>query len=318
MVAAFLARVGESMEWGAGYYPKIELIHILDAPRASRQRPAVPPGGASGLGSLEPGPRVHRLARFADFEIQLRAVTAATVAGGAQGIPRAHSLAHRLVEPLVVPVQAHIAFTMINNGQQPEPREPVGIDHAAAIDRPDRRATLRRDEHSVPFDAARACFSEPRNEFAAHGPRELAAQVRESIVVVDRKLLDGPPQLPQQLLQSALLALQAFQVLRVRVGFGGQARQHLGAFRARLLQLGEVGALLPFQLRELGILRLQLLIERRDSLDIALDAVDLLGTRTPEVAVIDEHAARPLGVLLVQQQLQRLFAPDQVGGTQLT
>ena len=45
--------------------------------------------------------------------------------------------------------------------------------------------------------------------------------------------------------------------------------------------------------------------------------MDLLGARTPEVAVVHEHATRARRVLLVEQQLQRLLAADQVGGAQL-
>src|SRR6185312_6855480 len=181
----------------------------------------------------------------------------------------------------------------------------------------DRCAPLRRNEYPIPFDAPRASLPESRHELAAHRPGELAAQVRKSIVVIDRKLLDRPPQLLQELLQPALLTLQTLEVLSVRVGFGCKARQHSRALLARLLELRKVRPLLFFQLGQLRVLSLQLLIERRDGHDIVLDAMNLLGTRTSEVAVVDEHASGPLGVLLIQQELQRLFAPDQIGRAQL-
>ena len=115
-----------------------------------------------------------------------------------------------------------------------------------------------------------------------------------------------------------MLALQSLQALRVGVGFGRQAGEHTGALFARLLQLHEIRALLLLQLGELGVLRLHLLVEVSDGLHVVLDVMDLIRTRTAEVAVVDEHAAGALRILLIQKELQRLLLPDEVGGAQLS
>src|SRR5579864_7322523 len=91
----------------------------------------------------------------------------------------------------------------------------------------------------------------------------------------------------------------------------------MAARAACLLQRPELAALLSFQLRELRVLSLQLHLQLPDALHVILDAPDLPGARVTEVAVVGEHAAGDLWVALVQQQLQRLLAPNQVRGPHL-
>src|SRR5207247_10789115 len=74
--------------------------------------------GALRIGGPEPGARVDRLAALADLEIQLRTAAAAAVAGGGEGFARRDRLAGRLVEPLVVAVQAQVPVPMVDDGEQ--------------------------------------------------------------------------------------------------------------------------------------------------------------------------------------------------------
>jgi len=87
-------------------------------------------------------------------------------------------------------------------------------------------------------------------------------------------------------------------------------------FERACFQLGEVGALLSFQLRSLA-----------SSPGAARRASRWPGHRsryrgsarhaTPEVAVIDEHASGPLRVFWFSSSFRALRARNQVGGTQL-
>src|SRR5579862_223645 len=53
-------------------------------------------------------------------------------------------------------------------------------------------------------------------------------------------------------------------------------------------------------------------------LHLLFNDADLLRPRASEIAVIRVEAAAVQRILLVQQQLQRLFTAEHVGGTQLT
>ncbi len=101
------------------------------------------------------------------------------------------------------------------------------------------------------------------------------------------------------------------------MGLGLEARKHLRAARACLLEARELGALALFQLRELGILSLELTVELLDAVNVCLDQADLAGAGPAKVTVVDKHAAGAGRVFLVEQQLQRLFAPNQIGRAQL-
>src|SRR5205823_1388323 len=61
----------------------------------------------------------------------------------------------------------------------------------------------------------------------------------------------------------------------------------------------------------------QLAVELRQTLQVVLDELDLPGARAAEVAVVGEHPAGERGVLLVQEQLERLLAANEVSGAQL-
>src|SRR6266404_3977909 len=166
------------------------------------------------LGRLEPRAGIDWLAAPADLEVQLGPVAAAAVARRGDGIAGGHALTHRLVEPLIMTVEAHVPVPVIDDGQETEPRQPVRVDDPALVNRPDRRPTLGGDEQAVPFQAAGPRFAEARHDPAAHRPGELPAQVRKGVVAVDRELLRCPAQLAQQPLQARLLAAQPLQALR--------------------------------------------------------------------------------------------------------
>jgi len=91
----------------------------------------------------------------------------------------------------------------------------------------------------------------------------------------------------------------------------------VAALDARELQLVQLCALLPLELGELLILGIELPLELGNALDVLLDQPDLRGARAAEVAVVGEDAAGERGVLLVEEQLQRLLPADGVGGAQL-
>ncbi len=101
------------------------------------------------------------------------------------------------VQALVVPVEAHVAVAVVDDSQQPEAREPIGIDHSSLVDRSHRTAALRCHQHTVPLHAARTGLAESGDHPAADGPGQLAPQARERIVRVDRKFLERLAQLLQ-------------------------------------------------------------------------------------------------------------------------
>src|SRR5207253_10130911 len=107
-----------------------------------------PAGGSYlGVGRPEPGARVDRLAPLADLEIQLRTAAAAAVAGGGDAFTGRDRLAGRLVEPLVVAVQAQVPVPMVDDGDETEAREPVATHDRVLPDRFDRRPALGRPLH---------------------------------------------------------------------------------------------------------------------------------------------------------------------------
>ena len=123
MVATDHARVGESMRDDCAYRAeKLKLNHIVAAAAAHGKTPHSLARRHLRLSGLEPGARIHRLARFADLEIQLRPAAAAAVAGRGNRVSRADALADRLVEPLIVSIEAHVAVAMIDDGEQTRAR----------------------------------------------------------------------------------------------------------------------------------------------------------------------------------------------------
>ena len=73
----------------------------------------------------------------------------------------------------------------------------------------------------------------------------------------------------------------------------------------------------PLEFDEARLLAGELGVELADARHVLLDAPDLLGARTAEVAVVGEHASGARRVALVQQQLQRLLAADLLRRAQL-
>src|SRR6185312_8843355 len=260
----------------------------------------------------QPHPRVEGFAFLADLEIELRAGTAAAVPGLGDGLAGGDVLADRLVEAGVVAIEAHVAAPVINDDEKAEPRQPVRVYHPALGYRAHGRGALRREEIALPSQAAGAHLSIALDDFARHRPGQLAAQLskRRMAQILGRKARGRPAQLRQQGLQVALLLSQAREPLGAGLGLRGDARQNLLAMRARLLQGRDLDLLLLLQPRELGVLRLQLIVELPDALQVRLDGLDLGRARAAEVAVIDEHPPRLGRITLIQQEFQRLLPSD--------
>ena len=91
----------------------------------------------------------------------------------------------------------------------------------------------------------------------------------------------------------------------------------MAALLARLFQGIELRVLLGLEIGELHVLGGKLRIELGEAAHVVLDQVDLAGARAPEVTVVDEHAPGERRILLVEEELQRLLAADQVGGAHL-
>ena len=111
---------------------------------------------------------------------------------------------------------------------------------------------------------------------------------------------------------------QASQPLGVVLGLRRDARQHLHALRACLLQGGYLGLLRLLQAGKLRVLRLKLAIDLPQMLQVGLYGLDLEGARATEIAVVNEHSACLRRAALIQQQLQRLLPPDEVGRPKLS
>ena len=202
-------------------------------------------------------------------------------------------------------VEAQVPVAVINDGQQPEARQPVGIHHAAVIDRPHRRTLRAGEQHAVPFHATRARLAERSHQPAGHGPRQLAAQLRERVLAVGWKLVDAlqrAPQFAHQLFQAALLLLEAFELL----WRGSSTRLPAipardRGVRARRCSRETSPFCRGFERGQALLLRGQFRIELAELGQMRIDGGDLAGARTAEVLVIDEHAAGLAGIALVEQ-----------------
>ena len=60
---------------------------------------------------------------------------------------------------------------------------------------------------------------------------------------------------------------------------------------------------LAFELRKLRLFGIKRRVQARNLSELGRHALDLLGTRVAEIAVVDEHAAGVRWVLLIEQQL---------------
>src|SRR6478672_4776550 len=136
-------------------------------------------------GLLDPFVRVHGLAFRADLEIERGTCLTARVADLCDRLAGRDGVAGLLQKRLVVSVETHVAVAMIEHEQQPEPRQPVGVRDAAAIDRAHRRALASLDQHAVPFDgSAVARLAIFAREAARDRPCELALEARERLLAV--------------------------------------------------------------------------------------------------------------------------------------
>ena len=78
----------------------------------------------------EPGPWVDRVPITPDFEVKLR-FRLCRCAGGRNDLARCDGFPGSLVKPLIMSVQAQVSLAVVDNRQQPEPGEPVRVNHAA-------------------------------------------------------------------------------------------------------------------------------------------------------------------------------------------
>src|SRR5579864_5693074 len=95
---------------------------------------------------LEPRAGVDRPAALADLEIEFRAGASAAIPGRGDGVTGRDLLAGGLVETLVVAVETQVSVAVVDDREEPEARQPVGIDHAPLADRFHGRAALRLDQ----------------------------------------------------------------------------------------------------------------------------------------------------------------------------
>ena len=114
-------------------------------------------------------------------------------------------------------------------------------------------------------------------------------------------MLQRAPQLAHQLLESALLVLEAIELPGAVLRFGVERYQRLAAPFARRLQPRHFTALLLFERQQALLLGGELGVELVDLGQVRVDGRDLAGTRAPEVLVIDQHASDLPRVALVQQ-----------------
>src|SRR5215813_11282086 len=244
----------------------------------------------SGVGCPEPGAGIDRFTALADLEIELGPGTSTAVARGGNSVPGRHLLADPLQEPLVVAVEAQVSIPMVDDGEEPEARQPVGIDDAPLAYRLHRGTPVGRHQDPVPTYPARARVAEARHQVPAHRPGELAAEPGEGVISLDGVAERGGAQLAQQLLHARLLTAQPLEVLSARVRLDLEAREHVSAPLARLLEIQQLGALLLFQLRELLVRGGELVVELCEPPHVVLDEADLPGARPAEIAVVHEHA----------------------------
>src|SRR5882672_354720 len=235
----------------------------------------------------EPGARIDRLPGAPDLEVKLRARAPAAVAGGREHFPRGHGFAGGLAQLVVVAVETEVPLAVIDDGEQPQAREPVGVNHAARRDRAHRRALFGGEHHALPLHAAGPLLPAAREGLPGQRPLELAAQPAEIAGVVrSRPRARRPLQLAQQPLEAPLLAAQARQARRARARLGLQARERTLALRPAVLQARELALPGVAQLEQGRFLLAELGIQCIDALDLLRDRVDLRGACAPEVAVI--------------------------------
>ena len=216
-------------------------------------------------------------------------------------------------------IEAHVAVPVIDDGEQTEPGQPIGIDDPALVDRLDGRTSLRGHQHAIPFHAAGPRITEPRHEHARPRARRVSrVTVAKALLLSTGNLSIASRNSCSSFSSPACWLLQPLQALRLRVGFRRQAREHHGAL-ARACSSSVRSARCCFSSSaSLASCACSSVIELGDGLHVVLDGMDLLRARPSEIAVVDEHPAGARRILLIEQQLQRLLMADQIGGAQLS
>src|SRR5512139_1166731 len=123
--------------------------------------------------SLHPKEGINRTALVPHFKIQAGVGLAAAVADRRNRVAGLDPFAHLLIQTFIIAVQAHIAFTMIDNDEVAKTAQPLGKHHLAGGDRLHRRAWCSANEQAFPVEATAL----PRSPEAVHQfPRDRQAQ----------------------------------------------------------------------------------------------------------------------------------------------
>ena len=145
---------------------------VWDSSEVGRWRSGGGPDLATLGLSLESGEiarRVDRRRSFAQFEVKLRRIDVAGVAGLGDHLPALDLFAPLHVEFAIVAVSRDEAVRMLDEDEVAVSFKSVArVDDGAALGRPNRRAGRDRD-----VDAVVAACLEPLNDAAARGPAEL-------------------------------------------------------------------------------------------------------------------------------------------------
>ena len=206
---------------------------------------------------------------------------------------------------------------MIDDQQQAQPWQPVGIDDAPGIGGADFRAALGGDQHAAPFHAAAARLAESGDDPSRHRPRQLAPDLRERLPAGRRRLGQGPAQVGNELLQPPGLAFQARKRVLVALDLPLQRSERPLPLRPRRVHRREFLLALLLEHRQAFALGLLVGRQRLDPPDRLLDLRDAPGAGPAKIRVVDEHAAERRGILLAEQQLQVLLLARDIGGAQL-
>src|SRR5882672_5529485 len=97
--------------------------------------------------------RIDGLRALAHLEIEFGASLSAGIADGGDDIARRDPVAHRFEDLFRVAVEAQVPAAVLENEQQSEPREPVGVNDTAVVQRAHLRSTGSAEEHAVPVDS---------------------------------------------------------------------------------------------------------------------------------------------------------------------
>src|SRR5580692_3680231 len=157
----------------------------------------------------KPGPRVYRMPVAPNLEIQLGLRAPPAVPGGGDDLSGGDRIAGGLVEALIMSIKAQVTLAVVDDFEQSQTREPIGIDHAPGGNGLDGRSALGRKPESVPFHAGGTGVAEGGRDVTAHRPGQLPSQPPERARGVGRgHRLERSIELAEQFLQIGLLALE--------------------------------------------------------------------------------------------------------------